>query len=110
MSGESLTFISQDAEPSQWQELLLSYAETSEVPAAEIHNPPRFVVHIQDSSIWFEVELPFSYPSTPPIVLVRGDEISRSEHERWQAIVKGHLSEVSNSEYVPCVTRSKPSC
>jgi hypothetical protein len=109
ISGESFSFISSDLETSPWQYLLDLYAETSEVSLPEVQDSASFAIHIEHTPVWFEIELPLSYPSSEPgtdskpvlpIVLVRGEEISRSEHERWQAIVKDRLVGVSDSEYV----------
>ena len=107
ISGESLSFISPDTETFAWQDLLNAYTENGAIPRTDLQTPAHFAVHIQDAPVWFEVELPLDYSSSgdskrvSPTVLVRGEEISRSEHERWQAIVKERLVEALDSEYVP---------
>lgn len=100
MPGETLRFVS----GSPWEDQLRVYSDTPELVSNEHLGSARFELRVDDAKLWFDVELPQSYPSEDgsvlPSVLVRGDEISRSEHERWQAIVKHLLAEVSDSEYV----------
>ena len=100
MPGELLQFTSS----SPWEELLESYVEGAADVSLERLDAARFQLRVDELKLWFEVELPSTYPSDDravlPSVLVRGDEISRSEHERWQAIVKDMLAEVQDSEYV----------
>lgn len=99
-----------------WQSLLAAYSDTGfeEQPITVPHHPARFRVHVENVGVCFEVELPLQYPSavpgeatvspvTAPHVLVRGDKISRSEHERWQTVVKEKLDEVQDSECVQSV-------
>ncbi|GJE99503.1 hypothetical protein PsYK624_157670 [Phanerochaete sordida] len=99
MPGESLQF----TPGSLWERLLETYADAPDQSLDEAPDAARFQLRVDDAKLWFDMELPLSYPSDDgsvmPSVFVRGDEISRSEHERWQAIVKDLLDEVRDSEY-----------
>ena len=118
MPGETLHFVSANTDDTPWPDLLAAYSESG--PSTEpgdnlIASPACFQLRVDSASVWFEIELPLGYPPsaehpraehTLPQVSVRGDQISRSEHERWQAVVKEKMQEVRDSEYV-CISSNE---
>lgn len=122
MPGETMEFMPSQQYDASWQSMLAAYSETGfeEQPIAVPHHPARFQVRVDGVGVWFEVELPLEYSSALPDgatglpvpalhVSVRGDEISRSEHEKWQTTVKEKLNDIQDSECVqPVLTRYVP--
>lgn len=50
----------------------------------------------QTRSVWFEVELPYLYPDTVPVVSVKGGIVG-DEQERWETILKQKFQELEDS-------------
>ncbi|KAF7347242.1 RWD domain-containing protein 2B [Mycena venus] len=96
---EILTFL--DDERSVWSRLLDEYGEdASACEAADFSwppTPPHIQVKPQSSKLWFEVQFPS--PHNPmPSVSVKGENVTRSEQERWQNIIQEKMDEISTSE------------
>ncbi|KAJ7726385.1 hypothetical protein B0H16DRAFT_1383959 [Mycena metata] len=94
---EILTFL--DDEGAIWTQLLQDYAdgasaENSPQPIA----PPHIQIKPQHSKIWFELQ--FSGPEDPtPSVSVKGENLTRSEQERWQNLVLEKMEEIGTSDF-----------
>ncbi|KAJ7045148.1 hypothetical protein C8F04DRAFT_1388713 [Mycena alexandri] len=97
LPGEILTFL--DHEGAVWTQLLQDYAdgvstENSRQPMA----PPHVQVKPQDSKIWFELQ--FSASEEPTLsVSVKGENLARSEQERWQSLVLEKMDEIGTSDF-----------
>lgn len=105
LAGEKLTFAEPMSGAGGWKELLDSYSEgaldwTSYPPIPPTLYPARLRVLSEGVPLWFDIEVSSEHPKVAPVVLVRGDEITRSEHERWQSIVQDKFREVEDSECV----------
>ncbi|KAI6159249.1 hypothetical protein EDD17DRAFT_907587 [Pisolithus thermaeus] len=57
-----------------------------------------FSVKVAGLPVWFEVQVPEG-PIERSDVLVRGENISRYQQERWQSIVSESIAEVRDSEF-----------
>lgn len=120
MPGESLEFVPSQPEDTSWHDLLAAFAATGTAKQPHIlpPYPARLQARVENVGLWFEIELPREYPSAVhdgvtvtkiiPHVLVRGHTISRSEHEKWQSIVKERLGQVEDSECVQCIPTLVP--
>lgn len=74
-----------------------SSSHTGFLPGASL--TPHFAIKVDDSKLWFEVELPDAYPddAATPLVAIKGEGITRHEQERWQAFTKETLEELTSS-------------
>ncbi|KAH8099459.1 hypothetical protein BXZ70DRAFT_1009266 [Cristinia sonorae] len=88
----------------QWEALLQNSEDVSALPTPD--SALRFQVKCENVPIWFEVNVPDDYGAQESnglaldgIVSVRGDQITRSEQEGWQRIVKQSSEELGESEY-----------
>ncbi|KAK7051495.1 hypothetical protein VNI00_004469 [Paramarasmius palmivorus] len=83
-----------------WEDYLDSFTSTASTDAVEVDfsaiPPCRFTISLSDySQVHFEIELPRSYPEKyKPIILVKGEDITRAEQELWMRIVQERLDEV----------------
>jgi hypothetical protein len=93
LPGELLIFLD---DSDTWCSLLESYPDIAYSPTGNFSDA-HFQIKLDNTNIWFEVELPRFYPGTPPIVFVKGD-IAREIQERWQTVVKQTLQELEGSE------------
>jgi hypothetical protein len=91
---EILTFL--DDEGSVWSHLLEIYGEDTSADFSWPTSAPHIQVKSQ-SSIWFEVRFPMADNSNPS-VSVKGENITRSEQERWQSIIQEKMDEIAASE------------
>jgi hypothetical protein len=91
---EILTFL--DDEGSVWSHLLEIYGEDASADFSWPNSAPHIQVKSQ-SSIWFEVHFPTANNSNPS-VSVKGENITRSEQERWQSIIQEKMDEIAASE------------
>ena len=103
LPGELLEFI---ADSSQWNDLLETYAldPDCELPDLAECPAPHFQLKLEASSdVYYDVVLPPGYAAaanTLPVVSVKGDNLGRTEQERWQRVVADALANVHGSEYV----------
>ncbi|KAG7100156.1 hypothetical protein E1B28_001935 [Marasmius oreades] len=96
LPGESFTF-SEHCEA--WSKILDTYIQDpDQVDSSHLFKipPACFHVSLDKWTIWFEVELPRRYPESgvKPIVVVKGEEITRAEQEMWKFVVTQKLDEV----------------
>ncbi|CDO73388.1 hypothetical protein BN946_scf185013.g22 [Trametes cinnabarina] len=99
LPGELLTFIEDAA---SWESLLDAYAADPEaLEPAPAMPPAQFRVRAEGSDVWFDIALPPGYGEDArlPSVDVKGDQLGRTEQQRWQALVAEALEEVRGSEY-----------
>ncbi|KAI0931058.1 hypothetical protein AcW1_001446 [Taiwanofungus camphoratus] len=109
LPGEQLSIDPSADDRERWQELLTLYTNDS---VTHLSQPPhslapvRFQVTLERARTWFIVELPSDYGGSPngtepsrPVVSVKGENIGRSEQERWQAIIKDKMADLQDSEY-----------
>ncbi|THH11626.1 hypothetical protein EW145_g568 [Phellinidium pouzarii] len=101
LPGESFSFILPTDDLKEWSELLRNHIELedsdfqSSLPASTC----RFEVRVKDAPIWLEVELPRGYPMIDaPLVYIRGEEIDRTQQERWQKIVRNEMNELQQEK------------
>ncbi|KAJ7511804.1 hypothetical protein B0H11DRAFT_1953081 [Mycena galericulata] len=99
LPDELLTFL--DEEGSVWVRLLREHGEGASTADENIpwpSSPPHIQVKTQDSKIWFELQFPF--PDNPvPQMSVKGENITRSEQERWQSVIREKLHEIGTSDF-----------
>ena len=97
LPGESFTF-SEHCETA-WSETLSTSIENPDCVCVDLATtipPVCFNVSIESWHIWFQVELPRTYPEADvrPLVTVKGEDITRAEQEAWKSIVDEKLNEV----------------
>ncbi|KAJ7508431.1 hypothetical protein B0H11DRAFT_1964960 [Mycena galericulata] len=99
LPDELLTFL--DEEGSVWVRLLREHGEDASTADENIlwpSSPPHIQVKTQDSKIWFELQFPF--PDNPvPQMSVKGENITRSQQERWQSVIREKLDEIGTSDF-----------
>jgi hypothetical protein len=95
LPGESLTFV---LDTETWADMLEAYPDVSSVLGLS-HLQACFEVKLQSSNIWFEVELPNSYPDggLPPIS-VKGADVTRDEQEKWTMTIRERSHELEGSQ------------
>lgn len=107
LPGEVLVFLDDFAH--NWEPLLTEdleftgpQADNSSInptgastPGASLSHP-HFAIN---SKLWFEIKLPDTYPDldAPPLVSIKGEDITRHEQERWQTFTKQKLEELTSS-------------
>ncbi|KAJ7729096.1 hypothetical protein DFH07DRAFT_218489 [Mycena maculata] len=93
---EVLTFL--DEEGPVWAQLLQEYGEgelsSQDIPSAA----PHIRVRPDDSKIWFESQsTSHDGPALP--VSVKGENVTRSEQERWQSVIRDTMDEIGTSDF-----------
>ncbi|KAG6919087.1 hypothetical protein DXG01_009340 [Tephrocybe rancida] len=102
LSDETFTFLDEEEE---WANLTAIHADPTDnfVNREKPKSPARFRIDIKDSRVSFVVEVPVAYEgkitSSHPIFTVKGDQISRSEHDRWQGKIEEYLAEIEDTEF-----------
>lgn len=107
-SGELLIFLDEYPKSQSqlhWVDLLVNYPDSIDplVENASIDaiSEAYFKIKLDNagSSIWLEIMLPRSYPGSGsiPAVFVKGN-LSRSEQERWQSILRDKIEAVRCEE------------
>lgn len=92
---EVLTFL--DEEGPVWAQLLRNYGEDPSSPSSWPSSPPHIQLKPRDSKIWFELQ--FASPDNPaPPISVKGENITRSEQQRWQDVIREKMDEIATSE------------
>ncbi|KAI0694453.1 hypothetical protein BC835DRAFT_1406453 [Cytidiella melzeri] len=103
LSGESLTFEeSTDGDAAIWSKCLDSYPEQLEAEGHDYPLPatPCFRIVLDGGRFWIDVQYPALHSTVVlPIVTVKGDDITRSEQQRWQNIIEEQMAEVRGSEF-----------
>ncbi|KAH9950977.1 hypothetical protein B0H21DRAFT_818806 [Amylocystis lapponica] len=111
LPGESLVFDPHFEDGGLWGDLLEQYSYDPEEclsHAPDSFTPAQFQVRIEHAKMCLEVFLPPSHKSgvasgattgTDPVVSVKGQDLNRSEQERWQLIVSERLNELRDSDY-----------
>jgi len=87
-----------------WESYLDTYPEEpsdlDERVTVVTHAVPLIHIIADDARLWLDVQLPSSGPSLGAAsVTIKGDDITRSEQERWQSIIKKRMEEVQDSEF-----------
>ncbi|KAG6888055.1 hypothetical protein C0992_009794 [Termitomyces sp. T32_za158] len=100
---ERLTFLDEE---DIWNGLLMHYVD----PAIDLtvakkpQYPARFRVDINASDICCIVQVPSEYEgrltTTAPTFAVKGNQITRTEQERWKDLIETQLKEIGDSESV----------
>lgn len=108
LPGETLTFVAFSEDDELWEHQLNNYPDI--IPIRTPHKPPCVRIAADDVRLFLEVDFPAEYPcSGVPSILVKGDDITRREQERWQNIVREHMGEVHGSECVQILFLHWPS-
>ncbi|KAI5118051.1 hypothetical protein M0805_005898 [Coniferiporia weirii] len=102
LPGESFAFALPEDDAREWSDLLRDHVD-SELSGPQLSQQPasacRLEVRVKDLPLWFEVELPRDYPEHDvPLVYVRGDEIDRTQQEKWQKIVRDNMAELQQEQ------------
>ncbi|KIK68413.1 hypothetical protein GYMLUDRAFT_68276 [Collybiopsis luxurians FD-317 M1] len=102
LPGEFLTFLEQCE---GWKDALQTYGDSGfHASWAADLPPPSFQIGIEDHNLWFEAALsssagPRTQTENSMNISVKGEDISRSQHQKWQDIVKSKLEEIGDSEF-----------
>lgn len=102
--GEVFSFVLSPEDTATWSSMLDALDSgvdgEIELPAKGTSlRSPRFAVRAPSSPVWFEAQVPEVGPLQCSNVLVRGENISRYQQERWQSIVSQSIAEVRDSEF-----------
>ncbi|KAH0591567.1 hypothetical protein H2248_001621 [Termitomyces sp. 'cryptogamus'] len=100
--NERLTFLDEE---DIWNCLIMQYADptTDSIVAKKPEHPLRFRIDISASDVCFIVQVPIEYEgkltTTAPTFAAKGDQITRTEQEKWQDMVEDHLKQIGDSEF-----------
>ncbi|KAF5366138.1 hypothetical protein D9757_010957 [Collybiopsis confluens] len=88
-----------------WKTVLHTYGNSGFQPDLETVTkalpPPSFLIGLEEYNVWFEATLQTTASSTTSVhmqIAVKGEDISRSQQERWQSVVKEKVGEIRESE------------
>ncbi|EGO05384.1 hypothetical protein SERLA73DRAFT_44012 [Serpula lacrymans var. lacrymans S7.3] len=101
LPGELFTFILPSDDTAIWDSLLESVSSPLEADAP-LPAQARFEIKLTGAKVWFEIELPRNYPDagTKPQISIKGEDISRSEQEHWQDVVREKMAGFNVNEFL----------
>lgn len=94
LPSESITYLEDEL---AWTNLLEGLGDGSSEPLPNLR-PPHFQIKVENARIWFDIDLSYINTSRPPQISVKGDDMTRSEQERWQQSVKNKMPEIADTE------------
>ncbi|KAG6839899.1 hypothetical protein C0991_010552 [Blastosporella zonata] len=106
LSDEKIIFLD---EADVWTHLTREHEDPTTIGLIGFKKPgtsARFRLDIDASLVSFVVEVPALYegriaqPIPPPIITVKGDQITRAEQDRWQEIIQTQLEQIEDTECV----------
>lgn len=125
LPGEHFSFVLAPEDAAVWSSLLenQTYDTTSttgpdSMSDSELHSTPpqlcqaRFSVKVQDSQVWFEIQVPGnSAHFRCADISVKGENISRDQQEFWRSTIREKMeSDGQASEYVTIFSHCYSRC